>query len=76
MTEERLGRIIRQDEKYQAARIQEKGEYDRLKNILSDEQIELFNKFTLAAEETDANVQRIIYQQGMKDMFALLKSLS
>ena len=38
---------------------------------LSDEQKELINMLGVAQGEVAANVERITYQQGMKDMYAL-----
>lgn len=76
LTEERLGRIVEQDEEYNAARIHEQEVHDKFESTLTDEQIELFNDFITAASETEANLERINYQQGMKDIFSLFKALS
>lgn len=76
LTEERIGRIVENDEEYNAARIHEQEVHDKFESTLTDEQIEAFNNFISAASETEANVERIYYQQGMKDMFSLLKALS
>lgn len=76
LSEERMGKIIANDEKYQAAKIHEIEVYDKFNSTLSEEQIKLFNDFISASVESEANIQRINYQQGMKDMFALIKSLS
>ena len=75
LTEDRMNRIIDKDEKYQAALIREREVHGRLESMLSKEQRELFNEFISAVSETGANIERINYWQGMKDMFALLKSL-
>ena len=76
LTENRLNKIIEQDEEYQAAKCHEKEAHDRFERTLTEKQNELFNNFIVAASETEANIERINYQQGMKDLFALLKSLS
>lgn len=76
LTEDRLNRIVEQDEEYRAARLHERELHDRLEGTLTKEQIEMFNDFTIAASEAEANVERINYQQGMRDLFALLKALS
>lgn len=44
--------------------------------ILTDQQKELLDDFTTAASETGANAERIIYQQGMKDLYALIMALA
>lgn len=75
LTEDRMNRIIDKDEEYQAALTREREVHDSLESMLSKEQRELFNEFISAASETGANIERINYRQGMKDMFALLKSL-
>lgn len=76
LTEARLNKIVEQDEEYQAAKWHEIEAHDRFERTLTEEQNELFNNFIVAASETEANIERINYQQGMKDLFTLLKSLS
>ena len=60
LTNERLSRIVGEDEEYRAALTHEKEAYFKLDVTLS---------------EVAANVERITYQQGMKDMYALIMSL-
>lgn len=76
LTESRLNRIMDCDEEYQAAKIRELVTHDKLKETLTDQQKELLEKFTTAASETGANTERLIYQQGAKDLYALLMALS
>lgn len=70
LTESRINRIMSFDEKYQASNLREKVAYD--KETLTEQQKELFDNFTIAAGETGANAEHIIYQQGMRDLYALL----
>lgn len=74
--EEHISEIIEQDEEFRAARQHEREIHDRFEKSLTSEQIEMFNDFIAAASEANANIERINYQQGMKDMFSLIKSLS
>ena len=76
LTEDRLNKIVEQDEEYKSAKWHEIEAHDRFERTLTEEQNKLFNNFIVAASETEANIERINYQQGMKDLFALLKSLS
>lgn len=73
---EHMSDILEQDEEHRAARLHETEVHDRFEKTLTNEQIQLFNNFISAASETTANIERIFYQQGMKDMFALFKALS
>lgn len=75
LTNERLSRIMGEDEEYRAALTHEKEAYFKLDVTLSDEQKELINMLGVAQGEVAANVERITYQQGMKDMYALIMSL-
>lgn len=75
LTNERLSRILGEDEEYRAALTHEKEAYFKLDVTLSDGQKELINMLGVAQGEVAANVERITYQQGMKDMYALIMSL-
>lgn len=75
LTSERLSRIMGEDEEYRAALIHEQEAYARLDATLTDEQRELINMLGTAQGEVSANVERITYQQGMKDMYSLILSL-
>lgn len=76
MTDERLNHIIAADEEYQAAKIHEQEAYEKLRKTLTKDQMTLLENFTIAAMETGANIERISYQQGFKDMFIFFKELS
>lgn len=76
LTEERLSRIIAQNEEYNTALVTEIEVHDKFEKTLSDEQKELFNEFISASSDTEAQIEKLNYQQGMKDLFSLLKALS
>lgn len=76
LTESRLNGVLDNDEEYQTARIHELVARDKLKETLTDQQKELFENFTTATGETGANFERIIYQQGMRDLYALFMALA
>lgn len=73
---EHMRDILEQDEEHRAARLHEKKIHDQFEKTLTSEQVEMFDNFISAITETTANIERIFYQQGMKDMFALFKTLS
>lgn len=73
--ERHISEAVAKDEKFKAARQHEQEAHDRLEKTLTGEQLQLFNHFISAASETNANTRRIHYQQGMKDLFSLIKSL-
>ena len=75
-TEEYISDVLEQDEELRAARLHETEKHDQFEKTLTSEQLQLFDDFLSAASETTANIERIFYQQGMKDMFALFKALS
>ncbi|MDE6052496.1 MAG: hypothetical protein K2G55_01760 [Lachnospiraceae bacterium] len=76
LTEGRISRIMNCDEEYEAAKLHERVVHDKLMELLTDQQKELFDDYITAASETDANAERIVYQQGMKDLYALLMALA
>lgn len=76
LTEERIGEIAANDEEYQSAKRREIEIHNKFEATLSDEQMKLFDDFISAAAKSEINLERINYQQGMKDMFALIKALS
>lgn len=76
LTEDRISRIIDCDEEYQRSKLHEQVAHDKLAEVLTDNQKEMLNNLTRAAGETNSNAERIIYQQGMRDLFALLMALS
>ena len=76
LTENRLNHALDCDEKYQAAKIRESVTHHKLTETLTDQQKELLEDFTAAAGETWANAERIIYQQGMRDLYAFFMALA
>ncbi len=75
LMDERLSKIIGHDEEYRAALIHEDEIYKKPDATFTDTQKKLFSRWVAASEETIANVERMTYQQGMKDMYNLLMSL-
>ncbi len=75
LTNERLSRIMNNDEEYRAALTHEQEVYLKLDATLSDEQKKLINRYGTAQGEVAANMEKLAYQQGMKDMYNLLMSL-
>lgn len=73
---EHMSDILEQDEEYRAARLHEKKIHDQFEKTLTSEQVKMFDNFISATTETNANVERVFYQQGMKDLSSLFKSLS
>jgi hypothetical protein len=75
LTEDRLQRLVMRDKEYQSANIKEREVHDDFESTLSLEQKELYDSFIMASSETQMNLVRIVYQQGMKDLYNLLQSL-
>jgi len=75
LAEDRLQKLVIQDEEYQAASIREREVHDDFESTLTSEQKELYDSFIMAASETQMNLVRIVYQQGMRDLYNLLQSL-
>ena len=76
LTEDRLNHILDCNEEYKIAKMYETAVYDKLVETLSETQKELFNDFIIATNETEISAERLIYQQGMKDLYAFLNALS
>lgn len=74
-TNERLSRIVEDDEEVQAARIHAQDKYTKLVATLTEEQKELLEAFISADSEEVARMEFLTYQQGLKDMFNLIMSL-
>lgn len=74
-TNERLSKLIMQDEAYKAALKEEEEQYNKLDITLTDEQRNLIDLFATANATTIALTQKFIYQQGLKDMFNFIMSL-
>lgn len=76
LTENRRCLILNSDKDYQMSKLRERMAYDKLKETLNEQQKELLDNFTTAASEKGGNKERIFYQQGMRDLYALLMSLA
>lgn len=74
-TNERLSRIVEEDEEIRVARIHSEEKYTSLESTLTDEQRKLLDSFITADSEMDARMEFLTYQQGLKDMFNLIMSL-
>lgn len=74
-TNERISKLIGQNEEYRTALKNEEEMYQKFDKTLTDEQKILLNSFTVAGAETAALSLKFTYQQGLKDMFNLLMSL-
>lgn len=74
-TNERLSKFIMQNEEYRTALQTEEEQYNALDKTLTDEQKRLMDLFATASSATIAITQKIIYQQGLKDMFNFIMSL-
>lgn len=75
MTENRLPKLLWQDEEYQAASSREREIHENFVCTLSPGQEKLYDDFIGSSAETEANLVQIVYQQGMRDFYNLLKSL-
>ena len=75
-TTEYISEVLEQDEEFRAARLHEREVPDQFESTLTSEQVEMFNDFISASSETNENIERIYYQQGMKHLFTLFKTLS
>ena len=76
LSDERLDRITRRDESYQTAFQEEIEAHDSLEATLSGEQRSLLDDFVSAASKRTAALEKIHYQQGMKDLFDLFQTLA
>lgn len=74
-TNERISKLIGQNEEYRKALTNEEEQYNKLDITLSNEQKNLMDLFATASATTIALTQKIIYQQGLKDMYNFIMSL-
>ena len=74
-TNERLSRIVEDDEEIKAARIHSQEKFSELVATLTEEQKKLLETFITADSEEVARMEFLTYQQGLKDMFNLIMSL-
>ena len=73
---DRTGKLYQDNEEYKESARKEEVLFEQLSAKLTEEQARELNQFTSAANATSAITERLAYIQGMKDMLALLKSLS
>lgn len=74
-TNERISKLVEDDEKLRASRIHAEEKFNALKSVLGGNHKELLDSFITADSEMDARMEFLSYQQGLKDMFNLLMSL-
>lgn len=74
--QDRLDKIVKESTKYAELEALEKKLYDNLKNNLNEEQKDSFEDFCETILDTELELEKIAYQQGLKDMYNLLKTLS
>lgn len=74
-TNERLSRIVEDDEEIKAARIHSQEKFSELVATLTEEQKKLLEIFITTDSEEVARMEFLTYQQGLKDMFNLIMSL-
>lgn len=74
-TNERLSRIVEEDEEVQSARIHAQEKYTQLESTLTKKQKELLEALVSADSEEEARMEFLTYKQGLKDMFNLVMSL-
>lgn len=75
LTEMRLDSILKKSDGYKCALQKEVGLYEKFLGSLSGGQREEFENFLTASSESALIRERLVYQQGMKDLMALLRSL-
>lgn len=73
---DRLAEIYAKDEEYQKRLKEEDLIYQKLLEELTDEQAEELKQYFIAVSSTAARKETLTYAQGMKDLLALLKTLS
>lgn len=75
LTEIRLDDIVHKNVEYRRAAQEEMALYEHFTQNLSEWQREEFENFLIAMNESALICTKLSYQQGMKDLMALLKSL-
>ncbi len=73
---ERLGDVLQDNERYQAAIGEENRLFGLFENSLNEAQKEILMDYFDAASDTEACVGDLAYRQGMKDLLSLFRSLS
>ncbi len=72
---ERAGRIYTKNTEYQEARKETDLFFERLNDSLNEEQSALLEQYRSANTAAVAVMEKLVYQQGMKDMLDLLLTL-
>ena len=73
---ERLGDVLQDNERYQAAISEENRLFGLLENSLNKAQKEILMEYFDAASDTEACVGDLAYRQGMKELLSLFRALS
>lgn len=76
LTEGRINEALHQSNKYKEAKREEEKLYEQLISDLNDEQKKRLDEFICSTTQAAAIWEKFSYQQGMKDLFSLFKSLS
>ena len=75
LTEMRLHEILQENDEYRRVVEEEVELYEKFLANLSELQKEEFENFLVAANESVMVCEKLSYQQGMKDLMQILKSL-
>lgn len=76
LVEERLSKIIMEDEEYcRTTQVEEKS-YDKLESMLTKDQQEALEDFLSLKADTEVIIEKTAYTQGMRDMYTLFKTFS
>lgn len=75
LTEIRLHDIVHADQEYTQAEQKETERYEHFLESLTECQREEFENFLVAVNESAFISEKLSYQQGMKDLLSLLRSL-
>ena len=73
---DRTGKLYQDNEEYKESTRKEEELFEQLSDKLTEEQVRELDQFLSATNATLAIIEHLAYIQGMKDMLALLKSLS
>ena len=72
---DKTGRTYTQNKEYKESVKAADLIFDKLDDSLSDQQAELLEEYFCANNATVAIMERLVYQQGMRDMLVLLTSI-
>lgn len=75
-TNERLDAIVLANEDYKEIKKQASNSFQALLDSLTPEQGRLFNTYTINENELSALYAKLAYEQGLRDITELLKSLA